>query len=245
MELYDLHCHIDLMPSMTDFASEAKKMGISILAVTTTPKAYEKEITYFRSYDNIKVGLGLHPQLISERYKELPLVEKYIGEADYIGEIGLDFNNQFYSSKEKQIIVFENIIRRCSLKSGKVISIHSVRSDKITLDILEKNDCTKKNKCILHWFSGTMMQLRRAIEMGCYFSINGTMIKSPNGQKLISNIPVEKVLIESDAPFINNICTPQQLQTEIQGIELYLSSIWGENTPEIIRSTSKLFFYDV
>ncbi len=239
MELYDLHCHIDLMPSMTDFANEAEKMGISVLAVTTTPKAYEKEITSLRSYANIRVGLGLHPQLISERYNELSLVEKYIGEADYIGEIGLDFNNQFYSTKEKQIIVFENIIRWCSQKGGKVISIHTVRSDKAVLDILGKHFCTENNKCILHWFSGSMTQLRRAVEMGCYFSVNGIMIKSPNGQKLIPNIPVEKVLIESDAPFINNISTPQQLETEIRGVELYLSTIWGENIPKIIRSTSK------
>ncbi|MDL2248517.1 TatD family hydrolase [Tyzzerella sp. OttesenSCG-928-J15] len=242
MNLYDMHCHIDLMTSMTDFASEAKKMGISVLAVTTTPKAYAKEITSLRSFANIRVGLGLHPQLVSERFNELSLVEKYIGEADYIGEIGLDFNSRFYSSKENQIIVFENIIKWCSQKGGKVISIHTVRSDKTVLDILEKYRCTEKNKCILHWFSGSMTQLRRAVEMGCYFSINGIMIKSPNGQKLIPSFPIEKVLTESDAPFINNIGTPQQLEAEIRSVEMYLSAIWSQNTTEIIHSTSKSFF---
>lgn len=241
MELYDLHCHLDLMPSMMDFADEARKRDISIFTVTTTPKAYEKEITFLRSYENIKVGLGLHPQLISERYSELSLVEKYISEVNYIGEVGLDFNKQFYSSNEKQIIVFENIIKWCSQIGGKVISIHSVRSDKIILDILEKYVCTKKNKCILHWFSGSLVQLRRAVEMGCNFSVNGSMIKSLNGQKLIPHIPVERVLIESDAPFINDLSTPQQLEREIRGVEMYLSTIWGKNTPEIIRSTSSSF----
>lgn len=242
MELYDLHCHIDLMPSMIDFANKAKKAGISILAVTTTPKAYEKEVAILHAYENIKVGLGLHPQLVSERYTELSLVEKYINQTNYVGEIGLDFNNQFYFSKEKQIIVFENVIKWCSQDGGKVVSIHSVRSDKMVLDILEKYSCTKDNKCILHWFSGSVAQLRRAIEMGCYFSINGIMIRSPNGQKLLPNIPVEKVLIESDAPFINNISTPQQLEKEIRDVEMYLSTLWGENTPQIIRSTCKSLF---
>jgi Tat protein secretion system quality control protein TatD with DNase activity len=46
MELFDMHCHLDLLPSMTTFADNAQKMGINILAVTTTPKAYEQEIKY-------------------------------------------------------------------------------------------------------------------------------------------------------------------------------------------------------
>jgi len=242
MELFDFHCHLDLMPSMLDFAYEAAKSGMGILAVTTTPKAYEKEIVELRSLANIRVALGLHPQLVSDRYSELSLVESYIGETEYIGEIGLDFNRQFYFSKETQADVFENIISWCSQKGGKVISIHTVRSDKAVLDILEKHCCTEKNKCILHWFSGSIAQLRRAVEMGCYFSINGIMIKSPNGQKLIPNIPVEKILIESDAPFINKIRTFRQLEKEIQDIELYLSTLLGKNIPEIIRSTSKTLF---
>ena len=54
--IYDSHCHLDLMPSMIEFAQNAKKSNINILAVTTTPKAYEKEIDYFHSYENIKVA---------------------------------------------------------------------------------------------------------------------------------------------------------------------------------------------
>ena len=178
-----------------DVYKRQKESNINILAVTTTPKAYEKEIDYFHSYENIKIALGLHPQLVSERSNELDLVEKYIEDAAYIGEIGLDYNRQFYSSKNKQIDVFENIIKWCSSKGGKVISIHSVHADKNVLDILEKYDCTKNNKCILHWFSGSLSQLRRAVEMGCYFSINEMMMQSLNGRKLISNIPIDKVLV--------------------------------------------------
>ena len=239
--IYDLHCHLDLLPSMREFAKDAKESNINILAVTTTPKAYEKEIAYFHSYENIKIALGLHPQLVSERYNELPLVEKYIENAAYIGEIGLDYNRQFYSSKNKQIDVFENIIKWCSSKGGKVISIHSVFADKNVLDILEKYDCTKNNKCILHWFSGSLSQLHRAVKMGCYFSINEMMTQSINGRKLISNIPIDKVLIESDAPFINKINTLQQLESALLKVELYLSTI-ENNGLEMIHLTSKSLF---
>ena len=239
MELYDLHCHIDLMPSMVGFACEAAKASIGILAVTTTPKAYEKEVTALRRFENIKVGLGLHPQLVSERYFELTLVEKFMSTADYIGEIGLDFNSQFYSSKEKQVDVFETIIKWCSQNGGKVISIHSIRSDKTVLDVLEKCGCAEINSCILHWFSGSQKQLRRAAEMGCYFSVNGASLKSVNGQKLIKNIPPENLLVETDAPFTNDIRNIQRLKTELIEIETSLTALFGKNILDIIHTNSK------
>ena len=115
MELFDFHCHIDLMPSMINFARDVAKTNINVLTVTTTPKAFEKEIEILKQFSNIKVGLGLHPQLVSSRYRELSLVKELITGADYIGEIGLDFNRQFYFSKEKQIesCLFQRAICSC------------------------------------------------------------------------------------------------------------------------------------
>jgi TatD DNase family protein len=225
---------------MTSFASDALKADIGILAVTTTPKAYEKEIAALRSYANIRVALGLHPQLVFQRYDELPLVKKHLGGTDYIGEIGLDFNNQFYASREKQIAVFDNIIRWCSEKGGKVISIHSVRSDKAVLDILEKYRCAQQNNCILHWFSGSLTQLQRTVEMGCFFSVNSAMIKSANGRGLIYSLPHEKIVVETDAPFINEITEASRLKTELEGVQSALTDFLGNNIKWLVLETSKM-----
>jgi len=65
------------MPSMTHFANEALKTGIGILSVTTTPKAFEKEVVDLRPYKNIRVALGFHPQLVFERYSEMA-IELYL-----------------------------------------------------------------------------------------------------------------------------------------------------------------------
>ncbi len=239
MKIYDMHCHIDLMPSMSSFADEALRNDIGILAVTTTPKAYAKEISILNKYTNIRVALGLHPQLAGARYNELRLIETYIDEAVYIGEIGLDFNKEFYASKKKQVDIFENIIKWSNRDTGKVISIHAVHSDKMVLDILEKYHCTEKNKCILHWFSGSLSQLRRAIAMECFFSINGVMLTSASGQMLIKNIPPEKIVFESDAPFIKDIKSVQQLKTEFETIESSLISILGGDIADLVHNTSK------
>lgn len=239
LELYDLHCHLDLMPSMITFADEMEKQNVHVLGVTTTPKAYEKEISFMRAHPNIRIGLGLHPQLVSERYSELSLVEKNIRRTNYIGEVGLDFNRRFYSSKEKQIDVFESIINWCSQEKRKVISIHSVYAVKTVLDILEKKDCTRNNYCVLHWFSGSLQQIERAVEIGCYFSLNEMMIKTFSGQQLISHIPVEKIVIESDAPFIGNINSPKQLMNSLHNVELYLGASGGKKILDCVHSTCK------
>jgi TatD DNase family protein len=242
MDLFDMHCHLDLMPSMIGFASEALKAGIGLLAVTTTPKAYEKEMVALCSYTNIRVALGLHPQLVFQRYNELSIIEKHIGNARYVGEIGLDFNHQFYKSKGKQMDVLDNITRWCSENGGKVISIHSVHSDKVVLDILEKYQCTKQNNCILHWFSGSLIQLQRAVEMGCFFSVNSAMIKSANGRKMICNLPCEKIVLETDAPFLNEILDVCKIKIELEGALSLLNDIFGYNITRSVQNTSKMLF---
>lgn len=211
VKIYDMHCHVDLMPNMLQFAKDISDKNIQILSMTTTPKAYEKELSFFKSNKAIIPALGLHPQLIKERFNELKLVEKYIPNAKYIGEVGLDFNRQFYSTKEQQIIAFDTIIRKCTEFKGKIISIHSVKSAKQVLDILEKYNCCNSCKCILHWYSGDANQFERAVKMGCFFSVNLKMFESANGKKIVNRIPSERILVESDAPFINDVKSTKAL----------------------------------
>ncbi|MBU7008714.1 Qat anti-phage system TatD family nuclease QatD [Phosphitispora fastidiosa] len=239
MEIYDMHCHVDLMQSMHEFCKAALEERINLLAMTTTPKAFEIEKERLGNFSNVQVALGLHPQLVFNRFQELALIEKYIHTTKFVGEIGLDFNKQFYHSKERQIDVFSQIIEWCQRSPMKIISIHSVRSDKDVLDILEKYDCTKHNKCILHWYSGTLKQLDRAIDLGCFFSANEYMLNSPNGQSILQRIPVERLLLESDAPFISDIKTVEQLKRSLTYCLNNLSVIKGNEVSNCIFETSR------
>ncbi len=238
MDIYDMHCHVDLMQSMEEFSKEALEERINLLAMTTTPKAYDIEKKKLSVFSNVQVALGLHPQLVFNRAQELAIVEKYIKTTKFVGEIGLDFNKQFYHSKELQINVFSQIIEWCQRSPMKVISIHSVRSDKDVLDILEKYDSTKHNKCILHWYSGTLKQLDRAIELGCFFSVNEYMLNSANGRSIVQKIPIDRLLLESDAPFISDINTVDQLKKKLTYCFKELSVMKGNEVSKCILETS-------
>ncbi len=234
-----MHCHVDLIQPMEEFSKAALEENINLLAVTTTPKAFEIEQKKLSSFSNVRVALGLHPQLVFNRYEELSLVEKYIHKTRFIGEIGLDFSKQFYYNKNQQINIFTKIIEWCNNSSNKIISLHSVWSDKDVLDILEKYDCAKYNNCIFHWYSGSLKQLERAIKLGCYFSVNEYMLNSLNGRDKIRKIPCNRLLLESDAPFLSDIKTASQLKLKLDYCLHELSIIKEKDVSIHIAETSR------
>ncbi|WP_312812970.1 Qat anti-phage system TatD family nuclease QatD [Sedimentibacter sp.] len=242
MILYDMHCHLDLMPRMKNIIQESLKEELGILAVTTTPKAYKKEIEYCKDNRNIKVALGLHPQLVKDRYDELSIIINNICNAKYIGEIGLDFNKQYYASKEKQIEVFSEIIRMCSELGERIISIHSVKSAEYVLNILETFNTTRNNRCILHWFTGTEKQLIKAIELGCYFSVNKKMLDTERGRGVIRMIPKNKLLVETDAPFIQEITFGRDIYEELYQTINIISKLREEDLFKTIEENSQKIF---
>ena len=123
----DFHCHLDLYPEHRAIIQECSAEKIATLAVTTTPKAYLRNVEYAADFPLVMVALGLHPQLVAERADELRLFEKYLDKTRFVGEIGLDAGPKFYSSFEDQKRVFSRILRACDERGDKILSVHSVR----------------------------------------------------------------------------------------------------------------------
>lgn len=198
----DFHCHLDLYPDHAQLIAECDREGVATLAVTTTPKAWSRNREMAAGTNHVRVALGLHPQLVSEREQELGLFEKLLPEARYVGEIGLDAGPRFYKSFEAQERVFERILRMCAEQGNKVLTIHSVRTVAKVLQHLEKSFPNDRGQVVLHWFTGSAAEARRAIERGCFFSINSEMLKSAKQRHLVELLPVDRLLTETDGPFV-------------------------------------------
>ena len=238
-----MHCHVDLNDSMIQYCKNAKENNIKLLSVTNTPKAYITEKKLFLPYDNVLLATGLHPQLISTHMRELDLLLKTIDSSKYIGEVGLDFSKRFYKYKDQQIKALEIIINKCSILGNKVISIHSVYSVNEIIRILDKTKVTNNNYCIFHWYSGNKKHLKEAINMGCYFSINKAMLNSKTGIDCIKEIPLERILVETDMPFINDSKT-FSLIDDLLLCSKKLTEIKGEYAVDTINNNSeKILFY--
>jgi TatD DNase family protein len=175
--LVDFHCHLDLYPDFENIIKECEQINLYTLAVTTTPRAWPRNRDLTSNTNYVRAALGLHPQLIDkDAAAELSLWEKYLPEARYIGEIGLDFSPNFLHTIKEQVRVFERILQWCAKAGDKILSIHAVRSTGMVLDLIENNLPSGRCGVVMHWFTGSTAEAKRALELGCYFSINSKMV---------------------------------------------------------------------
>jgi TatD DNase family protein len=197
----DFHCHLDLYPDFASAVDAVEKAGVYTLTVTTTPKAWPRNHELTRSTKYVRAALGLHPQLVHERAEEISLWEEYLPQTRYVGEVGIDAGPRYYRSLAKQREIFERILKTCAIAGGKILTVHSVRSAKIVLDLIEQHLPTDRGRVVLHWFTGSKAEARRAADLGCYFSVNSQMMQSDRGRDLVSSLPLERLLTETDGPF--------------------------------------------
>ncbi|GAB7028517.1 Qat anti-phage system TatD family nuclease QatD [Geotalea toluenoxydans] len=199
----DFHCHLDLFPDYEAAIARTEAARIYTLTVTTTPKAWMRNYELTRGTRYIRAALGLHPQVVAERAGELPLWERHLPETRYIGEVGLDAGPRFYKSLETQKYVFRTILVRCAEAGKKILSVHSMRCVPAVLDMIELYLPRDRGTVVLHWFTGTKSEVRRAVNLGCYFSVNAQMVKSDRGRALVADLPMDRILTETDGPFID------------------------------------------
>jgi TatD DNase family protein len=198
----DFHCHLDLYQDHAAVIAECDRELVATLAVTTTPKAWRRNRELASRSQQVRVALGLHPQLVAERAGELPLFEALLPDARYVGEIGLDAGPRFYRSFPEQERIFNRILRACAEQGGKILTVHSVRAVQKVLDHIEASLPQERGRVILHWFTGTPAEARRAADLGCYFSINREMLRSAKHRKLVAALPLDRLLTETDGPFV-------------------------------------------
>lgn len=222
--LVDFHCHLDLYPDHQVAVQESEDAGVFTLAVTTTPRAWPRNHELAQSTRHVRAALGLHPQLVAERSGELDLWDRYLPETRYVGEVGLDAGPRFYKSFDLQKRVFQHVLQRCAEAGDKVITVHSIRAAKIVLDHIESYFPSTRGKVVLHWFTGTKAEATRALELGCYFSINAAMLDNSRHSAMVAAIPIDRLLTETDGPFTKTGSRPSKPADVVVVVEM-LSSL--------------------
>jgi TatD DNase family protein len=203
-----------------------------VLSVTTTPSAWIKTAEVGSKGAGIRTALGLHPQLAHQRFSELPLFDDLFDKAHYIGEIGLDGGPEFRSHWERQEQVFDHVLNRCERAGGRTMSIHSRRATSAVLKRLAAHPGA--GIPVLHWFSGTAPELKRAIKQGCWFSVGPAMLAVQKGREIVASMPRDRILTETDGPFAQidgRTAMPWDAQLATHG----LAKLWGVSTDDVER----------
>ena len=206
--MIDSHCHLDHEPLKSDLSNiikRSKDVGIEkLLTISTSVESFQK-IKNIINEDEIIFGtIGIHPHetddneistdYIVKNFEENP---KIIG----IGETGLDFyyNN---SDKEKQIKSFKKHIE-ASIKTNSPLVVHSRNAEDETFEILNKYQ-GEKLKILMHCFTGSKNFAEKLLKLNAFFSASGiiTFKNSLDLQETFKILPLEKILIETDSPYL-------------------------------------------
>ena len=200
--LVDFHCHLDLFPDFEELVRECDAAGLYTLAVTTTPRAWRRNHNLASATRHVGAALGLHPQLVADHGDEIALFEALLPETRYVGEVGLDAGPAHFRSLERQREVFRRVLVACASAGDKVLSVHSVRAATLVLDMVEAHLPRGRSNVVLHWFSGSKAEARRAVDLGCWFSINAAMMRSDRMSAIVRTVvPIDRILTETDGPF--------------------------------------------
>ena len=206
--MIDSHCHLDhdpLFNNINEVLSRSKSVGLKkLLTICTSDESFEN-IKKILELDQIIYGTyGIHPHetennkvtknLIIENIKKH---QKIIG----IGETGLDFYYN-YSHKDEQIKSFKEHIE-ASIEVDLPIIVHSRSAEHQTFEILNEYK-NQKPKVLMHCFTGSYEFFKKMEKLNSYFSASGiiTFSNSSDLQKTFSKIPNNKLLVETDSPFL-------------------------------------------
>ena len=206
--MIDSHCHLDhdpLFNNINEILNRSKSVGLKkLLTICTSNESFEN-IKKILDLDEIIYGTyGIHPHetennkvtknLIIENIKKHP---KIIG----IGETGLDFYYN-HSHKDEQIKSFKEHIE-ASIEVDLPIIVHSRSAEHQTFEILNEYK-NQKPKVLMHCFTGSYEFFKKMEKLNSYFSASGiiTFSNSTDLQKTFSKIPNNKLLVETDSPFL-------------------------------------------
>lgn len=228
--MIDVHSHLDLYPDGLALAREVNRRNEFTLVVTTSPRAYHATSRVFAGLPNIKVALGLHPEVAQAKAAELDALVAGVEGAPFIGEIGLDGSERFRKTIAVQERIFRAVLAECVVQGGRIISIHSRGAGFRTVEMLAQSG--EVGLPILHWFSGGISELLAAVRLGCWFSVGPAMLAGEKGRNLASRMPLDRVLPETDGPFATEGGAPLK-PWEAWKVCAILSKVWSMPEEEV------------
>lgn len=205
--LFDMHCHIGFAANAEAVAAEAAAGGgIQALSCTVTPGGYERERQWLAPFPFARVALGLHPWWVADGRAGEEVVERFCAlapKAPFIGEVGLELTSRYGApdQRDRQLRALQRALAACNEgPEGKLVSVHAVRATEPLLDALEAAGTCERHAVLFHWYSDTPEGLKRAVGMGCYFSVGTYMLETRRGREYARIVPEERLLLETDAP---------------------------------------------
>lgn len=216
----DLHAHVD--PGID--RSELSRLGVVFVATRTLDEA---ATATSRQDDQTIWGVGCHPGLVGAhkafvtgRFAEL------ITRTAFVSEVGLDGKSRVPPAIQQETL---DAVLGVLQDSPRITSLHSYQASAEVVAALERYPI---RGAILHWWLGDEPQTLRALELGCFFSINASSVRRSD---LLRIIPLDRILTETDHPFGDRRAGRDARPGRVSSVEESLGRQHGQSA-EAIRS---------
>ncbi|TMB76432.1 MAG: TatD family deoxyribonuclease [Chloroflexi bacterium] len=212
----DAHAHLDAM-----LPARAIARAGFVLAMTLSSD--EARIALARADERAVWGVGCHPRRVrAVRAFDRDEFTELARRSPLIGEIGLDLTSRVPMPAQRATFRAALAVA-CAL--GRVVSIHPHRTSSAVLDELRRR---MPPAAILHWWSGNDEETRRAVALGCYFSVHRAVARL----RIWQDVPPERLLVESDIRYAD---PPASSPTSVARTEVLLAARTAAR-PEEIRA---------
>ena len=208
--IIDSHCHLEYEPmslTLGETIARANNDGVKyLLTISTTDKSHKKILKITEDYKCVYGTYGIHPHE-AKNHKEIKsnvIIEKISSSKKLIGigETGLDFYYN-HSEKNDQMECFEEHINAAQ-KLNIPLIVHTRSAEEETLALLSKKKKEKDFKLLIHCFTGSRDFAFKLLDLNAYISASGviTFKKSDDLASTFKDIPNNKILVETDAPYL-------------------------------------------
>ncbi len=254
MPFIDSHCHIDgpeYDADREEVIARALDAGVTTMLNVGTgdpnSAVFERAVELAQRHENIYAAIGVHPHdaKLFDDAAETRLTDLVKRHSKVIawGEIGLDYHYD-HSPRDVQREVFGRQLRIARSLDLPVV-IHSREADDDTIDILRDELSNYRRAGVLHCFGGSFEMARNAIELGFYVSFAGnlTFKKAEDLRGVARQLPLERLLVETDCPYLTPIPYRGKRNEPARVVETAgcLAALHGKDLDEIGRITSESF----
>jgi len=210
MQLVDSHCHLDLL-DLSEYQGDlsravafAAEQGVShFLCPGVTLSDFPLQLKTIDPFPNMYTAVGLHPNETVETEPDVDTLVDLLNTPRVIavGETGLDYYRLKGDSAPQQAR-FRTAIR-AAIRTDKPLIVHSRQAREDTIRLLREENADSV-RGILHCFTEDLAMAEAAIELGFYISFSGivTFSNAKEIQAVAKTIPLESMLIETDAPWL-------------------------------------------
>jgi TatD DNase family protein len=204
IRIIDTHCHMaenEFDDDLEEVLTRAMKRGILVISSAISPYTWDKNLSLADLFSNVYASTGLDPINHREVEKAIEWIEKNHQKIVAIGEAGLDhYRERDHSQRELQERTFARLIEVASTHRLP-IQVHSRSAGRAALAVLQKSDAELVH---MHAFDGKASLARSSSEdYGYYFSIPTSVVHSPQKQKLVKAVNIERLLLETDSPVLS------------------------------------------